>query len=107
MPKKLFEPFSRKSVKKLMNAAMTKSEAMFELQGTPHLSLGIVQALFISRKENVMTRALDVITEIIRNPKHAFRKADDRPVKAQKHRYERRKVKEYIRLGDWVEQTMA
>ena len=47
------------------------------------------------------------IEEIIRNPKHPFRKADDRPVKAQKHRYERRKVKEYIRLGDWVEGNTA
>ncbi len=50
-----------------------------------------------------MTKTLDVITEIIRNPKHPFRKADDRPVKAQKHRYERRKVKEFIRLGDWAQ----
>ena len=54
-----------------------------------------------------MTRALDAITEIIRNPKHPFRKADDRPVKAQKRRYERRKIKEYIRLGDWLEERTA
>jgi len=62
----------------------------------------------ISRKENVaMTKTIDAITEIIRNPKHPFRKADDRPVKAQKHRYERRKVKEYIKLGDWGQQSPA
>ena len=54
-----------------------------------------------------MTKTLDVITEIIRNPKHPFRKADDRPVKAQKHRYERRKVREFIRLGDWGQQSPA
>lgn len=54
-----------------------------------------------------MTRALDVIIEIIRNPKPPFRKADDRPIKAQKHRYERRKIKEYIRLGDWGEERTA
>jgi len=60
------------------------------------------------RKENViMTKTLDLITEIIRNPKHPFRKADDRPVKAQKHRYERRKIKEFIRLGDWGPQGTA
>ena len=47
-----------------------------------------------------MTKTLDLITEIIRNPKHPFRKADDRPVKAQKHRYERRKIKEIIQSGD-------
>ncbi len=51
-----------------------------------------------------MTKTLDVITEIIRNTKHPFRKADNRPVKAQKHRYERRKIREFIRLGDWVQQ---
>ena len=54
-----------------------------------------------------MTRTLDVITEIIRNPKHPFRKADDQPVKAQKHRYERRKIKEFIRLSDWGEEKTA
>ncbi len=59
------------------------------------------------RKEYIpMTKTLDVITEIIRNPKHPFRKADDRPVKAQKHRYERRKVKEFIRLGDWAQEQI-
>ena len=43
----------------------------------------------------------EVITEAIRNNKHPFRQIDDRPHKPQKHRYERRKVREYIRLGDW------
>lgn len=61
-----------------------------------------------SVKGNVaMIKTLDSISEIIRNPKHPFRKADDRPVKAQKHRYERRKIKEYIKLGDWVQQSPA
>ena len=54
------------------------------------------------RKDSAsMTKTPDVITELIRNPKHPFRKADDRPVKAQKHRYERRKIREFIRLSDW------
>ena len=90
-----------------MSAERSVSETGFKTQGTPPLSFGIVQALSSLRKENDMTRALDVITEIIRNPKHAFRKADDRPVKAHKHRYERRKVKEYIRLSDWGEEKTA
>jgi len=50
-----------------------------------------------------MTKSNEAIVEIIRNPKHSFRKADDRPVKAQRHRYERRKVKEYIKHNDWGE----
>ena len=52
-----------------------------------------------------MTKTLDVITEAIRNTKHPFRQVDNRPDKPKKHRYERRKVKEYIRLGDWVAET--
>ena len=76
-------------------------------RNTPNPSSGIVQATSLFKKGNVMIRTLDVITEIIRNPKHPFRKADDRPVKAQKHRYERRKVKEYIRLSDWGEEKTA
>ena len=52
-----------------------------------------------------MTKTLDLITEIIRNPKHPFRQVGDRLVKAQKHRYERRKIREIIRLGDWVQES--
>ena len=48
-----------------------------------------------------MSKPLEAITEIIRNNKHSFRKADDRPMKAQKHRYERRKIKELIKHNDW------
>ena len=51
-----------------------------------------------------MTKSLDVITEIIRSPKHPFRKADARPEKAQKHRYERRKIKEFMKLGNWAQE---
>ena len=50
-----------------------------------------------------MIKTTDVMTELVRNPKHPFRKADDQPAKAQKHRYERRKIKEYIRLSEWQE----
>jgi hypothetical protein len=61
--------------------------------------------LIHERKNIVMTKTIDAITEIIRNPKHPFRKADDRPVKAQKNRYERRKIKEFIKLGDWGQES--
>ncbi len=49
-----------------------------------------------------MPKSLDVISDAIRNTKHPFRQVADRPDKPKKHRYERRKVKEYIRLGDWT-----
>ena len=50
-----------------------------------------------------MSKSIDTITEIIRDPKHYFRKADDRPVKAQRHRYSRRKIKEYLKQSDWAD----
>jgi len=48
-----------------------------------------------------MTKSLDQVDEVISNPKHPFRRVAERPEKAQKHRYERRKVKEFIRASDW------
>ena len=47
-----------------------------------------------------MTKTFDAITEAVRNPKHAFRKADHHPTKPLKHRYERRKIREYLQLSD-------
>ncbi len=49
-----------------------------------------------------MTKTLDLITETIRDSKHPFPQMDNRPQKPQKHRYERRKVREIIRLGNWT-----
>ncbi len=49
-----------------------------------------------------MTKSLEVISEAVSNPKHPFRKVDNQPKKPQKNRYERRKIKEYLHLGDWV-----
>ena len=49
-----------------------------------------------------MTKSLEIISEAIRNPKHPFRKVDNQPKKPLKHRYERRKIKEYLSLGEWA-----
>jgi hypothetical protein len=56
----------------------------------------------LEKRTSSMTKSLEVITETIRNPKHPFRKVDNQPKKPLKHRYERRKIKEYLHLGDWV-----
>ena len=53
-----------------------------------------------------MIKTLEVITEAIRDPKHPFRKADSQPKKAQKNRYERRKIKEYLHLADWEAEAL-
>lgn len=47
-----------------------------------------------------MLKSLDAISDVIRTS-HPFRQVVNRPEKAQKHRYERRKVKQYIQLGEW------
>jgi len=49
-----------------------------------------------------MTKSFEVISEAVRNPKHPFRKVDNQPKKPLKHRYERRKIKEYLHLGEWA-----
>ncbi|HXJ60765.1 MAG TPA: hypothetical protein VNM37_05625 [Candidatus Dormibacteraeota bacterium] len=54
-----------------------------------------------------MTKSIDAIIEIVRNPKPSFRKTADRQAKAQKHRYERRKIKEYIKLSSWTQEGQA
>jgi|ADurb_Gly_02_Slu_FD_contig_31_2333360_length_681_multi_3_in_0_out_0_2 hypothetical protein len=51
---------------------------------------------------NAMTKSLEHIGEAVQNPKHSFRKSDSRPKKSLKHRYERRKIKEYLQLGEWT-----
>jgi hypothetical protein len=59
----------------------------------------------VSSSNNIgepMTKALDHIDDVIRNSKHPFRQVADRPEKPQKHRYERRKIREYIRAADWM-----
>ena len=61
----------------------------------------------LKQQTHNMSKPIQTLSEIIRNPKHTFRKADDRPVKAQKHRYERRKIKEFIKYGDWSEENAS
>ena len=55
----------------------------------------------VTRRILSMTKTMDVITEVIRDPKHPFRQVADQPDKPHKNRYERRKVKQYLHLGDW------
>jgi hypothetical protein len=54
-----------------------------------------------------MKQTLETVSELIRNPKMIFRKTENQPQKARKHRYERRKIKEYLHLNDWFEQETA
>ena len=58
-------------------------------------------------KHAMMKSTFQFMNEAIKNPKHPFRKTDSQPRKAQKNRYERRKVKEFLHLGDWTQEEMA
>ena len=74
-------------------------------QGTP---VGILHARLILKKgHRAMMKTSDAISDAVRNPKHPFRKADNQHKKALKHRYERRKIKEYLHLGDWLSEEPA
>jgi hypothetical protein len=70
-------------------------------QGSPLASFTLIT---VRERIRAMTKTLEVIDEAVRNPKHPFRKADNQPKKSLKHRYERRKIREYLHLADWVTQ---
>jgi hypothetical protein len=82
----------------MLEAAGASLKARWATQGSP-------LACFALRKPEkairAMTKTLEAITEAIRDPKHPFRKADHQPRKQLKHRYERRKIKEFLHLSDW------
>jgi hypothetical protein len=54
-----------------------------------------------------MMKTLEVISEAVRNPKHPFRKTEHQPKKALKNRYERRKIKEFLNMADWLAEEMV
>ena len=54
-----------------------------------------------------MMKTLDVMSEAIRNPKHPFRKTQHHSKKSLKNRHERRKIREYLQIGDWATEEMA
>ena len=47
-------------------------------------------------------KTADMMVDSVRTQKNAFRLADQRTSKVQQSRYERRRVREFLRLGDWV-----
>jgi hypothetical protein len=49
-----------------------------------------------------MPNSADILNQPIRNGK-SLRRFAEQFSKARKHRYERRKVRSFIRLGDWNE----
>ena len=51
-----------------------------------------------------MIKNLKSMSEVIRNPKHTFRKTEFQAKKELRHRHERRKIREFLHMGDWLEE---
>jgi hypothetical protein len=69
------------------------------------MAFGIIYAVSPmsgTETKNAMMKTLEAMGEAIRNPKHPFRKAEHHSKKSLKNRHERRKIKEYLHLGDWM-----
>jgi hypothetical protein len=49
-----------------------------------------------------MMKTIETMGEAIRSQKHPFRKTEHHSDKSLKNRYERRKIKEYLNLNDWL-----
>jgi hypothetical protein len=61
-----------------------------------------------NRKEGPsMTKNLESMTEVIRNPKHSFRKTFDQAKKQLRHRHERRKIREILHMSELIEEEMV
>jgi hypothetical protein len=44
----------------------------------------------------------ETMVDTVRTNRGSFRSADQRGSKVQQSRYQRRKVREFLRLGDWM-----
>jgi hypothetical protein len=53
-------------------------------------------------RKSVLMKAADTMVDSVRNHKNTFRLADARSSKVQQSRYERRKIRAFLRLGDWI-----
>jgi hypothetical protein len=54
-----------------------------------------------------MMKTLENMGEAIRSQKHPFRKTEHHTKKSLKNRHERRKIKEFLHLGDWMTEEAA
>jgi hypothetical protein len=68
------------------------------MQGSPLACFALSK---LKKAIRAMTKTLEAISEAIRSTKPPFRKIDNQPKKPLKHRYERRKIKEFLHLSDW------
>jgi hypothetical protein len=54
-------------------------------------------------RKYVLMKTADMMVDSVRTQKNPFRSAaDQRITKVQQSRYERRKIRAFLRLGDWL-----
>ena len=51
----------------------------------------------------LMKKHTDVVTGLL-SEEHPFHQAQTQPGKAKQHRYERRKIRNILKIGDWQEE---
>jgi hypothetical protein len=66
--------------------------------GLPILQGGFFSLFNISMKKNT-----EIVSGLVRE-EHPFQQVQTQPGKAKKHRYERRKVRNILRIADWEEE---
>lgn len=54
-----------------------------------------------------MKKHAEPMAEVVRDAKPPFRKLQHQPKKALRHRYERRKIKAYLNLANWLSEETA
>ncbi len=68
-------------------------------RGLPALSLTVSSLLPLT----LMKKHTDVVTGLV-SEEHPFHQAQTQPGKAKQHRYERRKIRNILKIGDWREE---
>ena len=61
----------------------------------------------VMKEKSAMMKTFEAMSEVIRNPKHPFRKTEHHTKKSLKNRHERRKIREFLHLGDWMAEEAA
>ncbi len=47
-------------------------------------------------------KTAEMLVDLVRSTKYPYRMADPRVGKANQSRHERRKIREFLRMGDWA-----
>lgn len=92
----------------MLHLCVRKSVVSVMLGAAPGLAwFTLLSGCVENERKYGMTKSIETMEEAIRNVKHPFRKAQHHSKKSLKNRHERRKIKEYLHLGDWLAEEMV